>query len=324
MYSKVAYFLNFDIIPQLMPIPLEGAQIAARTIGRTGRDLITINRSTNKLLEAIKDPDERNLLEWYCNTNPKGRKNLLFISNYAQTRGLSDQERFGVMEAMLLIGFADQFVDDPQYGLKNSQENDNSFRQKLLSIPFGETGTNLGTLLNIVRRNFEGHNEKKEALDMYLQTMINLHANHTGFTPGEFSFSDVVSYREKTNTTGIEMGSILLDIKSPRSVDLLIRAIRVIQARDDLSDIVQDFDEKSANLFIGMAKKFPNELNTLRSIIYGARENGKNWKPRKRWMRKHMPNTYREYKNYQRGLRADLISGRARRITGENFNSEQI
>lgn len=57
-----------------MPIPLEGARITAGTIGRTTKDLISINRSTHRLLEGIREPDERDFLQWYCDNNPKEKK----------------------------------------------------------------------------------------------------------------------------------------------------------------------------------------------------------------------------------------------------------
>jgi hypothetical protein len=222
----------------------------------------------------------------------------LFFPIIPETQHLTQFERIGVLYFVSLVFDFDSAIDN-NARLK-TQKDRQSLEATLLNMQIDKADITFGELKNKALSHFPlGKQEKLESL---WTTMIAYHAHLADRVgeqkAGQYSYDDVLAYREATNDAFVEVLCALCDIAAPAAIAREKQRVFLIQLLDDALDWPEDVADYTYNLFVGLATQhYPQEFdlmlryNEARPLLL----QGSQLLARKQFMRQYMPRTSGAY-----------------------------
>lgn len=222
-----------------------------------------------------------------------------------ESADLSQSDRLGLLYFISLSFNADDLLDGN--ATIKAERNEDRLRTVLLSSQTAEAPI---TLEEVMQRCLSHVTPSRRPLvSGFLDRMISYHAELGSQEPGAYSYDDALAYRRQTNDDWVNVLCELSGISDPKKIATWQRRGLLIQMIDDASDWEGDTREGTYNLWIGLAREYPDEFAAM--VAYTKEQQSM---PRREFMQRFMPHTYQAYSEQLQLSINDVPPGLMRRI----------
>ena len=228
-------------------------------------------------------------------SNKKIRLPYIVCLNADKENALSQRERVGLLYFNALIMSADSAIDtSPEFAVPMERS---ELAIRLMAQPVWDTGLTLAELTRCTLDHFPA--PKRKVITSYLESMADINADRGRMQVGEYSYNEARMYRDATDLAWVEATAGLIDSTAdPVRIEKYKRYGLLAQHVDDMWDCVDDAQEGTQNLFLGlagdMAHDHPEELEAFRAYVATPKAS-RPQQSLKSWIRQNMPHTRAAY-----------------------------